>query len=166
MNIDAMLEDMIEREGGYVNHPNDRGGPTKYGITEATLDRFQTENHDMLFNSVKDITRSYAKAIYRQDYYLKPRLNELADDGLRALMFDSCVLHGRGTAIRWLQKACGAKMDGRIGPKTLQSIEDFRETVYPNVLAQRIKFITNIVIRDKSQLKFLSGWMNRVLTFL
>ena len=35
MNIDELIDALIEREGGYVNHPSDRGGATKYGITEA-----------------------------------------------------------------------------------------------------------------------------------
>jgi len=34
-NIDELIEDVIEREGGYVNHPADRGGATNWGITEA-----------------------------------------------------------------------------------------------------------------------------------
>lgn len=35
MNIEQYLDDLIKREGGYVNNPADRGGATKYGITEA-----------------------------------------------------------------------------------------------------------------------------------
>ncbi len=33
--IEALLDELIDCEGGYVNHPPDRGGPTRYGITEA-----------------------------------------------------------------------------------------------------------------------------------
>ena len=35
MDVDELIDELIEREGGYVNHPADRGGPTKFGITEA-----------------------------------------------------------------------------------------------------------------------------------
>ena len=34
-NVDALIDELIEREGGYVNHPADKGGPTRFGITEA-----------------------------------------------------------------------------------------------------------------------------------
>ena len=34
-DIIELIDELIEREGGYVNHPADRGGPTRFGITEA-----------------------------------------------------------------------------------------------------------------------------------
>lgn len=38
--VDKMIDDIIRREGEYVDHPNDRGGPTKYGITQKTLSQY------------------------------------------------------------------------------------------------------------------------------
>jgi len=166
MSIDEMLEDLIEKEGGYINHPADRGGPTKYGITQTTLDEFSLEHSEVFFNCVKDITRGYAKRIYRSNYYKKPNLDDLGEERLQTLMFDCCVLHGRGTAVRWLQRACGAKVDGHLGPQTLQKVKDSGETVYTKVLSRRINFIANIVARDHSQVVFLRGWISRATEFL
>ena len=60
--IDELIEDVIEREGGYVNHPADRGGATRWGITEAVARR-QGYMDDM-----RSLPQSDAAAIYKRLY--------------------------------------------------------------------------------------------------
>lgn len=60
MNIEKYLDELIKREGGYVNNPADRGGATKYGITEAVA---RTNGYK---GNMKDLPRDVAKAIYRK----------------------------------------------------------------------------------------------------
>ena len=42
LSVDGMIDALIDREGGYVNHPADKGGPTCFGITEAVAGRMVT----------------------------------------------------------------------------------------------------------------------------
>ncbi|EMT83217.1 hypothetical protein ABNIH5_19239 [Acinetobacter baumannii ABNIH5] len=71
MNIDQYLEDLIKREGGYVNNPADRGGATKYGITEAVA---RTNGFK---GSMKDLPLDVAKAIYKKQYWIEPYFDQV-----------------------------------------------------------------------------------------
>jgi lysozyme family protein len=61
-----MIEATIAKEGGYSNHPADRGGPTNFGITERVA-RDNGHTGDM-----RNLTRAQAVAIYRSEYAIKP----------------------------------------------------------------------------------------------
>ena len=80
---DRLIEELIEREGGYVNHPSDKGGPTRFGITEPVA-RAHGYSGPMAL-----LPRDEAAAIYRRLYWLRPRFDEIAK---RA--------RGRGRAVR------------------------------------------------------------------
>lgn len=94
-SIDAMIDDVIRCEGGIVDHPTDRGGPTNFGITQRTLTRYlghKTTKHD-----VCTLSHELAAEIDRRAYYLEPRL-----DTLPAFLFDSAGNHGPRRAMRFL----------------------------------------------------------------
>lgn len=109
--FDRAFEILIGHEGGYVNDPNDRGGETKYGVSKRAY-----PNVD-----IKNLTLDGAKAIYKRDYWDKIRGDELPP-GLALLAFDSAVNNGAGAAVRWLQAAVGATVDGVLGPKSMEAI--------------------------------------------
>jgi lysozyme family protein len=131
-SIDQLIDDLIEREGGYSNHPADRGGPTRYGITEAVA-RAHGYNGPMSL-----LPRADAAAIYRRLYWLRPRFDQVARrcSGIAAEMFDTGVNMGPGVAATFLQRALTALNrkgsdfpdlvpDGRIGPVTLAALDAF-----------------------------------------
>ena len=70
--IDALIDGLIEREGGYVNHPADKGGPTCFGITEAVA-----RAHGYA-GAMRSLPRTEAAAIYRRLYWLRPRFDQVA----------------------------------------------------------------------------------------
>jgi len=77
-----MIDDVIRREGGIVDHSVDRGGLTNFGIIQRTLTRHlgrKTNKHD-----ARKLSRELAAEIYRRDYDLEPRLDTLPD-GLNRL---------------------------------------------------------------------------------
>jgi lysozyme family protein len=65
-----MIHDVIRREGGFVDHPADRGGPTKFGITQKTLSR--ALGRQATTEDVRRLTREIAAEIYRRTYYTNP----------------------------------------------------------------------------------------------
>ena len=69
VGIERLLEALIEREGGYVDHPADRGGATRFGITEAVARAHGYRGPMRL------LPRDEALAIYRRLYWLRPRFD-------------------------------------------------------------------------------------------
>jgi len=71
-DIDAILDRIIRREGGYVNHPADRGGATNFGITAQTLGNWRKLGRPATVAEVMALTETEARAIYRQQYIAGP----------------------------------------------------------------------------------------------
>lgn len=168
MLIDKILKSVIKHEGGFTNNPTDNGGPTKYGITILAYEKFFNISVDPqeIVKTIKAVDVDLALKIYTKNYYLKPNFCALPKE-LQALVVDTGVLHGTGKTSKWVQKACGAKVDGVIGIKTIRKINQIKEEIiYNKVLSYRIKHYGKIVSHDHSQVVFLNGWLNRALTFL
>jgi lysozyme family protein len=134
MDVDELIEELIEREGGYVNHPADKGGPTRYGITEAVA-----RAHGYA-GSMAELPREEAAAIYRRLYWLRPRFDQVAGRVPRvaAELFDTGANMGPAVAATFLQRALTALNrggsdlgdlipDGRIGPATIAALDAFLE---------------------------------------
>ena len=114
--FDVILDEIIRREGGFVNDPADRGGATKYGITIGVLRKWRSTT--VTVDDVRALTKPEAKEIYRARYILAPRFDRIKDADLRGQVVDYGVNSGPGTAARDLQRA----PDGIIGPKSLNAV--------------------------------------------
>ena len=165
MTVERMIDEVIRREGGYVNHPDDRGGPTNFGITRATLSRWLKRQASVLEVSHLDIET--AREIYLDDYYIRPGIDRLPEPW-QPLVFDWGVNSGPSTAIRELQKLCNlhgchvGRMDGVIGPKTIAGAQKFLREPLHWYLNSRRDFYHRLVANDPSQQVFLKGWLARV----
>src|SRR3546814_13404995 len=73
VDADKLIDAVIDREGAYVNHPADRGGPTCWGITEAAA---RAEGYR---GAMRDLPRATAAAIYRKHSWTRPRFDAAAD---------------------------------------------------------------------------------------
>ena len=178
MNVDALIDEVIRREGGFSNHPADRGGPTRWGITEAVA-RAHGYRGDM-----RSLPREEAAAIYRRIYWLRPRLDEVAEAAprLAAELFDTGVNMGPTIAAGFLQRALNAlnrgasdyedlPVDRRIGPRTLAALRTFlarrgagAETVLLKAVEalQGERYLT-LAERRPANEAFLYGWLaNRI----
>lgn len=163
-NCDRLLEDILLREGSaYTDDPVDLGGPTKYGITQATLSAYR--GRQVAAWEVAGLTRAEALEIYR-GRYVRP-FEFIPDDNLLDLVVDSGVNHGVGRAAKWLQAAAGVETDGAIGPKTRAAVlARAPQTLYAAVLATRARFYGRIITDNPSQARFAAGWMNRLAGFI
>ena len=134
MTIDAMIEATIGKEGGYSNHPSDRGGPTRWGITQAVARR------EGYAGDMKTLPREKAVAIYRLVYAIRPGFAAVAEisPAVGEELFDTGVNMGPGVPAAWFQRALNAlnrggtdypdiKVDGDIGPATLAAFRAYRK---------------------------------------
>lgn len=148
MNFDQAFKVVIGHEGGYVNHPNDPGGETKYGISKRAY-----PNED-----IKSLTLDRAKEIYKRDYWDKGKTDKLPKE-IRYAYFDMAVNSGVRTAIKTLQSACGITDDGVIGPQTLMHSEKLKLSDF---LFERALFYMRITGNKPKLSVFLKGWANRL----
>lgn len=132
MDVDTLIDGLIEREGGYVDHPADTGGATCFGITEAVA------RANGYGGAMRQLPRQEAAAIYRRLYWLRPRFDEVAKraPAVAAELFDTGVNMGPAVATTFLQRALTALNrngadypdllpDGRIGEHTLAALDAF-----------------------------------------
>ncbi len=162
--IEAIIGDILLKEGGYVDHPADRGGATKWGITQLTLSKWR--HRDVTKDEVRALDEEEAKDIYRARYIIDPGFGALPEN-LMALVVDCAVNHGVTRAGLWLQKALGVKEDGVVGPKTQEAAAAADEgRVYRSVLASRARAYGRIVTDNPKQAVFAAGWANRLATFI
>ncbi|WP_114395760.1 glycoside hydrolase family 108 protein [Oleisolibacter albus] len=162
-----IIERVLQSEGGFVNHPADKGGATNFGITAARLGEWRKLGRPAAAAEVQALTRDEARQIYQAWYVTQPKFDRISDDYLRTVVVDSGVLYGTGRAARWLQEALGVTADGVIGQQTLAALTAQNPgTVARRVLALRVKRIGQVVSADPSQLVFLAGWLNRTADLL
>ncbi len=174
MNVSQLIDDLIDREGGYVNHPADRGGATCWGITEAVARAHGYKG------AIRALPRDEAVAIYRRLYWLRPRFDEVArrSPALAAELFDTGANMGPAVAATFLQRALTALNrngrdypdlvpDGRIGPATLAALDAFlavRGRQGETVLLRAIEALQGerylrLAERRPANEAFLYGWL-------
>jgi lysozyme family protein len=178
MQVDELIEDVIEREGGFVHHPADRGGATNWGITEAVARR------QGYMGEMRALPKSDAAAIYKRLYWLSPRFDAVAERApkLAAELFDTGINMGTGTATGFLQRALNAlnregadypdlRVDRQIGAATLAALDGFlqkRGSAGESVLLKAVEALQgahylNIAEARPSQEAFVYGWLaNRI----
>lgn len=158
MDDTDIINGIIDAEGGYVDHPDDRGGATKYGITQRTLSNFLGRPASM--SDVSNLSRDVAYQIYLQQYVMPFRW--ITSARLRYFVINSAVQHGVPRAIRLLQMAANTVADGEIGPITRAKVEAEPINTLLNMISHRAQFYAEILQRDKSQRVFAAGWLHRI----
>jgi lysozyme family protein len=153
------LPALLAREGGekYTNHPSDRGGPTKWGVTAAKLGEYRRLGRAATPAEVQALTRDEAASIYRNDYWLRPgyALIEPLSERIAEELLDTGVNMGVGVPGRWLQRALNAlNRQGR----------DYRDIAVDNAIGNGTRDALAALIRTRGKagaedavLKLLNG---------
>lgn len=165
MNAQQVIDDILRREGGYVNHSADHGGPTNHGITQATLSAWRKAPASI--DDVRNLTEAEAREIYESEYVRKPGFDRVNGERLQAILVDCAVNHGPDRAVKFLQGALGVTQDGDFGPKTRGALYNSDPVaIYRKVVAARARFYGQIITKNVTQAVFAAGWMNRLAEFI
>ena len=112
MSISAKaIANVLDHEGGYVNHPSDPGGETNFGISKRAYPHLD----------IRNLTQGDAIAIYRRDYW-NPINGDHLPPAVAIYLMDTAVNIGVSRAIRMLQRVVGVAEDGIIGVKTIDAV--------------------------------------------
>ncbi|EMJ4788510.1 glycoside hydrolase family 108 protein [Klebsiella oxytoca] len=132
MTKDQIFNAILEKEGGYVNNPNDKGGPTNWGITQAVA-RAHGYNGDM-----RNLTRQQALDILEADYWYGPRFDQISavSPAIAAELCDTGVNMGPSVQVKWFQRWLNVfnnqqsyypdlNVDGQIGPRSISALKAY-----------------------------------------
>lgn len=167
-----MINGILAREGSaFTDDPDDRGGATKFGITQETLAHWRKA--EVSQEDVEDLTADEAMQIYRQLYITDPRFDLINDDGIASLMVDWGVMSGPAIAIAELQQLLNAygsnlTVDGRLGSATANAVNAFSagfRTLRNLLVEAKVMYHVDDVVNHPAQIKFLRGWISRTFSF-
>lgn len=156
MDFQTAFHLVLGHEGGFVDHPSDPGGATRWGVTERVARANGYTGH------MKDYPVDHAQSVYRKLYWDAMRCDELPP-ALRYPAFDAAVNSGTRQATLWLQRAVGANPDGVIGPQTLAAAQaKDADQIARRMLGDRLQFMTDL----KTWPVFGRGWARRIADLL
>ncbi len=144
-------------EGGFSDDKNDKGGITKFGISERSYPNID----------ITQLTLEEAKNIYYEDFWLKNKCDKIIHTKVAIKLFDISVNTGLKVAARILQRAVRASgimlsEDGIIGEKTINSVNKIDGGILLSALKSEIAGYYRIIITKNDRLKvFENGWLNR-----
>ncbi|MEO0746489.1 MAG: holin-associated N-acetylmuramidase [Pseudomonadota bacterium] len=124
-SVEEIATEIVRREGGYVNDPDDPGGATNFGVTIHTMRRLGLDldrDGDIDAADVRVLSRTQAIDIFITHYFVRPRIGDLPE-ALHATVFDMYVNAG-GNAIKILQRLLTEMghpcvVDGALGPQSI-----------------------------------------------
>jgi lysozyme family protein len=155
----SIIEMILRHEGGeYTNHPSDRGGPTKWGVTIPVLSKHR--GRPCSADDIQRLTKHEAGEVYRM-LFIRPF--DALPSSIRSNVIDAGVNSGVYRATILLQQCIGVDVDGKIGPKTIAGAES--RDWNPLYVGVRLAFYEGIVRSDASQAVFRKGWRARALSF-
>lgn len=175
---DQLINELIKREGGYVDDPSDSGGETKYGITKAVAIE---EGYTGL---MRDMPHFVAFNIYRKRYWVASGAEAVytTSSRLAISLFDWCVHSGPKTPSTHLQELLNVmnnlgklypdiKVDGSIGKITVGTLGKYVKvrgvkglTVLEEAFdALRISFMVDLMLKREKDEKYGYGWVERVV---
>jgi lysozyme family protein len=183
MDVRQIAEEIVAREGGYVNDPDDPGGPTNHGVTIHTLRRLGldlTRDGRIDARDVQALSRDQAVEIFLTHYFTGPGIGALPEP-LQPSVFDMYVNAG-SNAVRLLQGLvtemgfpCDA--DGVIGPQTLRAVHAAHDAAPGHIVdaygIARRNYYYDLAERRPASRKYArrrdggkGGWILRAETFI
>ncbi len=170
--FDKCYDHLLKNEGGYANHPNDKGGETYKGIARKyhnnwvgweLIDEYKKAGGfpDNAYNdsSLNQLVRLFYKSIF----WDKMNLDFIVNENSILQIFDMGVNSGIKTAAKLAQKSCDKELviDGILGWKTAFEINSLGFRFFDKYVKQRIIYYNGLVAKNPTQNVFLKGWIKR-----
>ena len=156
-NYPQIMDWIRGHEGGFVNHPEDPGGKTNFGITQRTYDAFRKAKGFGTKN-VRMIEENEVSEIYELQYWSRVQGDDLPS-GVDYCVMDYAVNSGPARAIKVLQRAIGVDDDGVVGAITLAAARAQSPVRIVNDMCdERMRFLRRL----KHWPTFKNGWTRRV----
>lgn len=181
--VTQIANEIVAREGGFVNDPDDPGGATNFGVTIHTMRRLGldlTDDGKVDEQDVRVLTRDHAVAIFVEHYYRGPRIDRLPQ-ALQASVFDMYVNAG-ANAVKILQRLLNAMridvvVDGAIGPQTIRASKQAMDAAPDHLVdaygIARRNYYYDLADRRPQSRKFArrrdggkGGWITRAEEFI
>lgn len=175
-NFEKAYKRLGPNEGGYANHPNDRGGETWKGIARnfwprwagwVVVDGYKKESEFPKMLHHDQYLEELVQDFYKQNFWNTLNLDKLESQWVAENVFDAAVNCGTDTGAKFLQRAVneldgGLVVDGKIGPLSLNAANSIdEETLVNEYVDIRLEYHRKIVERNPNQLVFYAGWKKR-----
>ncbi len=161
--FNTAIKPLLLREGfdKITDVPGDFGGLTKFGISQKAYPKL----------NIRELTAEIAASIYKRDYWDSIEGDKIQNQEIAEAIFDAAVNHGVSRSVIIVQQTLNVPhitVDGIFGNKTLNDLNNRISTTPIEILLyqlvlNRLRFYSNVVTKNKTQLKFLHGWLNRAL---
>lgn len=152
---------VLDHEKGLVDHPNDPGGITNWGISLRSYPHLGSDG-------IRNLTKEQATEIYYKDWWIRYKYNQIENLTIATKILDIAVNIGPVNANRILQRAVNfladdvLKVDGVLGPKTFAAVKSCRADKLHKVLQFKIAEYYHALAKARQSARvFLMGWLNR-----
>ena len=157
---ELLMPFILKWEGGFSDHPADRGGATNKGVTLATFRQFYGTG--CTSRDLRAMTGTQWLHIFKTGYWDRWQADRIASQSLANILVDWVWASGSHGITR-PQRLLGVTADGIVGEQTLAALAARDpEQLFHQLKAARIAFVEGIVRENPSQKVFLQGWKNRI----
>lgn len=160
MNYQDAINKVLLHEGGFVNNPNDRGGPTNFGITQKVYEAFK--GRKVSVEEIRNMPKADAVAIYKKNYWDQVGGDKIKFYSVAFAIFDQSVNRGVSAAVKQAQRILGVQADGKAGTGTLAMINAASELDFLNKYLAASENAYRSIAQNPGQDGFLKGWLNRL----
>jgi len=168
-SFEGFASKVLHLEGGYVNHPADKGGATKYGVILSTWKQYgydKDKDGDIDADDIKVLTEDDARYIAKKVFWDFFQGDFILNQSVAEFIVDWGYNSGRVLVARKVQKLLNVSVDGLIGVQTLKIINALpQQDLFEALKTARRNFIDALVKEHPNQKVFYKGWMNRINSF-